>query len=95
MTTVVRFPRAHRPEGPDADIIDTLAELLEKAKSGELQSLVALSVGNGPPELAMKMVKGHAASLIGALHVASSTIARMLDVALEDEPDGSDNEEEQ
>ncbi|WP_092867129.1 hypothetical protein [Hyphomicrobium facile] len=52
-------------------------------------------VGNGAPELAMKMDKGHAASLIGGLHVASSTITRMLDVALEDEPNGFDNEEKQ
>lgn len=93
MTTVIKFPRDQRHEEPDEEIIEVLAELLEKAKSGELQSLVTLSVGHGAPELSMKMDKGHAASLIGGLHVASSKIARILDVVLEDEPNDHPDEE--
>lgn len=93
MATVIKFPRPRCRRPPDEEIIEVLAELLEKAKSGELQSLVALSVGYSTPELAMKMEKAHAASLIGGLHVASSTIARMLDVALDEEPNNGEEEQ--
>lgn len=94
MTVVIKFPRVQRAEQYDEDIIEVLAELFDKAKSGEFQSFVALSIGNGPPELSMKMDKGHAASLIGGLHVACSKIARMLDAVLEEEPNASHDEEE-
>ncbi|WP_210165516.1 hypothetical protein [Hyphomicrobium sp. 99] len=92
---MIKFPRPKQELEPDEDVVAILAELLVRAEAGKLQSLVVVTISeDGTPELAMKMDRGHAASVIGGLHVAGTKLARLLDFALSDETSEIQDDEE-
>lgn len=65
-------------EEPDAEIIAVLEKFLEAAKSGRLQSLVAVGVdGFGRPEGAMTIAIEHGDVLCDRLRFAADSIASL------------------
>jgi len=84
MAIVIEFPRPELDAPPDAEIIDLLASYLERARRGEVQSLVLIAAGgSGHPECAMQLNRAHAVNVIGTLRVAEGKIGSALNEVTE------------
>jgi hypothetical protein len=81
MALIIEFPKPSGNTEPDAEIVEMLESLLERVRSGEVQSVVVVSAGtDGNPECGMGLDRGQAPAIIGALHVAAAKITKLLDV---------------
>jgi hypothetical protein len=81
MALILQFPRPSRTTEPEDGIVSMLEELLERARAGDVQSIVLVTAGaDGHPECCMAMDRGHAAAIIGALRVAEKQVIDALDV---------------
>lgn len=80
MALILQFPRPIGTSEPDDDIVSMLEHLLERARTGDVQSAVFITAGvDGHPECRMAMDRGHATALIGTLRVAETRIIEALD----------------
>ena len=80
MGLVVDFPRPECNGEADEDLVAMLEDLVARARSGRLQSVVAVTAdGDGTPALALRMQKGAATALIGALHVGAAKLAKLVE----------------
>lgn len=81
MAVIINFPSPTGASEPDDEIVEFLVTLLGQARSGELQSVViATADKDGIPTVSMKMDRGAATALIGALRVAEKQLIDALDV---------------
>lgn len=84
MAVILEFPRPDIDDNVDAEIVSILASYLQRAKDGEVRSLVVLATGaDGHPECAMQMDRGDAVSLVGTLKAAEHRISAALDVIID------------
>lgn len=80
MALILQFPRPVSTSEPDDAIIDLIEKLLERARDGDVQSLVVVAAGpDGHPECSMTIDRGHATTLIGALRVAEARLIGALE----------------
>lgn len=81
MAVILTFPRPTGASEPDEEIVEFLETLLDQARSGDLQSIViATADKNGTPTVSMKMDRGAAAALIGAIRVAEKQLINAIEV---------------
>lgn len=80
MGVVLKFPRPTASVEPDEGIVSILEGLLERARNGEVQSIVAIIAGSdGHPAAEMAMCRHHAVGILGTLSVAESRIVSALE----------------
>lgn len=89
MAVILRFPRSTGASEPDEEIVEFLEILLAQARSGDLQSVVIATADmKGTPTVSMKMDRGAAAALIGAIRVAEKQLINAIEVTAESDRDG-------
>lgn len=85
MALILKFPRASHSAQPDGDIVRLLEDLLKRARDGEVQSIVVIAGGpDGHPECAMRLDRGHAVAVIGALCVATRKVDAAIASVIDD-----------
>lgn len=80
MGLVLQFPRPSGANETNEEIVSLLESLLEKARVGDVQSLVFVAAGvDGHPECGMALDRGHATAIIGTMRVAERQLIDALD----------------
>lgn len=80
MAVIINFPRPTGANEPDDGIVAIIEELLERARTGDIQSFVVVTADpEGHPACEMAMDRGHATAMIGALRVAEKQIIDAID----------------
>ena len=75
MGQVLTFPSPAAANRPDQEIVALLEQLLERTRSGEIQSLVVVSAGiNGQGECAMRIDPDHTIAVARMLRTAKRKI---------------------